>query len=241
MPVRAARTILTLYTLQAALLDGLLPPRCASCHRPGFRWCPACQAAAPGLQPPLCHTCGEPRLQADRHACRACRAHPPAFDQAAAWGTYGGTLQAAIQQFKFRRNTGLALVFAALLAETVQARGWPVDFILPIPLGAARRRERGYNQAALLARPLAAHLGCRYDGRTLQRRRETRPQVGLSRAERRANVAGAFSARAGQLTGRTLLVVDDVMTSGATLDAAAQALRAAGAAAVYALTIGRAH
>lgn len=172
--------------------------------------------------------------------CNACRAHPPAFEQAAAWGAYGGTLQTAIQHYKFRRDFGLAEVFAARMAEAVQARGWQVDAAVPVPLGSERLKARGYNQAALLARPLAAALDCRYDGRSLARPRETRPQVGLSIAERRSNVAGVFAVRQPMPAGQRLLLVDDVMTTGATLDAAAQALRAAGAGAVYAIALARA-
>ncbi len=239
MPGAIPRTTLFLQSLQATLLDALLPPRCAACGQPGQRWCPACRAAAPRLTPPLCRTCGEPLGRSRWTECRYCAETPPAFAAAAAWGGYGGTLQAAIQKYKFQRDSGLALVFAALLAEKVQGQGWPLDVVAPIPLGANRLRQRGYNQAALLARPLAARLGCRYDGHALVRPRETRPQVGLSRPERRQNMAGAFTALPTRVAGKTVLVVDDVMTSGATLDAAARALLHAGATAVYAATLAR--
>jgi ComF family protein len=225
--------------VQGAVLDALLPPHCASCGAAGARWCAACQAAAPRLHPPLCPRCGDP-TRGERTECGTCRAHPPAFDRAAAWGAYDGTLQAAIRRYKFRRDFGLAEVFAARMAEAVRERGWTVDAALPVPLGRERQRERGYNQAALLARPLAAALGCRYAGRMLRRARETRPQVGLSVAERRRNVAGAFAVRERPPTGARLLVVDDVMTTGATLSDAARALKEAGAGEVYAVALARA-
>ncbi len=241
MPGVNPRTYFILQSLQATLLDALLPPRCAACGQPGQRWCPACQVAAPRLRLPLCRQCGEPLASRTRATlCEHCRAASPAYHGAVAWGLYGGSLQTAIQKFKFQRDSGLALVFSGLLAEAVQAQAWPLDTVVAVPLGAQRLRQRGYNQAALLARPLAARLGCRYPRRALVRVRETRPQVGLSRPERHQNMAGAFAARPEQVRNRTVLVVDDVMTSGATLDAAARALLAAGARAVYAATLARA-
>jgi ComF family protein len=109
---------------------------------------------------------------------------------------------------------------------------------VPVPLHPARQRERGYNQAALLAQPLAAALGLPYDAHVLRRVKPTPPQVGLSRQERQRNLRHAFSAEPG-IAGRTIVLVDDVVTTGSTLASAAQACLAAGAARVYGLSLAR--
>ncbi len=156
-----------------------------------------------------------------------------------------GSVRKAVHHLKYRRDLALADVLAAQLLTLVLDAGWGLDGVLPVPLGKQRRKQRGYNQAALLAFPLAfplaLGLGKPYLGKALVRVRETRSQVGLSAAERRQNVAGAFLAPHSHLVeGRTLLLVDDVMTTGATLDAAASALVVAGAREVYAVTVARA-
>jgi ComF family protein len=118
--------------------------------------------------------------------------------------------------------------------------GWNVDLIVPIPLGRERMKERGYNQADLLARPLALATGRPYSTQAVRRERETATQVGLGVKERRENVSGAFRGDRRLVSGRTVLVVDDVATTGATISACANALTAAGAIGVYGLTLARA-
>jgi len=126
------------------------------------------------------------------------------------------------------------------LVEYVRELDWPVDLVVPVPLGRQRMIERGYNQVGLVARPLAALQGWRYSPRSIARVRETRSQVGLSAAERKENVTDAFSADAARVTGKNILVMDDVATTGATLASCADALLKAGAQTVYALTLARA-
>ncbi len=152
-----------------------------------------------------------------------------------------GSVRQAIHRLKYHRDVALADVLAAQLLALVQALAWPITLVVAVPLGQQRLRTRGYNQAALLAFPLALGLGVPWARRALARVRETRSQVGLSASERRENVAGAFRAAPdARLRGATVLLVDDVMTTGATLDAAARALLAGGAAEVYAVTVARA-
>jgi ComF family protein len=141
---------------------------------------------------------------------------------------------------KYRRDLSLGEILARPLVELLEDLDWPVELVVPVPLGVARLRERGYNQATLLARPLALGCGISFRPQALSRVRETRSQVGLSIAQRRENVSGAFQARTGWVSGRNVLVVDDVATSSATLDACASALLSAGAARVYGLTLARA-
>ena len=122
----------------------------------------------------------------------------------------------------------------------IRQLGWPVDTLVPIPLGKKRLKERGYNQVAMVAMPLSIQLGLEYFPSALIRARETRSQVGLSAHERQENVRSAFHADRKNVNGRTILLMDDVSTTGATLSSAAEALYACGARDVFAVTIARA-
>jgi ComF family protein len=125
------------------------------------------------------------------------------------------------------------------MVQYVRELNWNIDMIVPIPLGRQRYKERGYNQVAMIAKPLALAMGVEFAPKALARRKETRSQVGLSKQERRENVNGVFQAGAG-VTGKTILVMDDVATTGSTLSSSAEALFASGAKDVYALTVARA-
>jgi ComF family protein len=141
---------------------------------------------------------------------------------------------------KYRRDIALGDALAVHLCELAAAFDGQINLVLPVPLAPSRQRQRGYNQAALLAYPLALWLGLPYNRRALRRVRETTSQVGLSLNQRRENVSGAFQARPEAVAGRCVLLVDDVLTTGSTLDAAAQALKQAGASQVFALVVSRA-
>jgi len=156
------------------------------------------------------------------------------------WLVFEGPIRHALHKLKYRRNVALGDALAQHLAEYVGTLGWPADLVVPVPLGKKRAKERGYNQVGLVAMPLAAVNRWRYAPRALARSRETRSQVGLTAAERRENVSGAFRADAALVSGRTVLLMDDVATTGATLSACAAALLDAGARSVYALTLARA-
>jgi ComF family protein len=141
---------------------------------------------------------------------------------------------------KYQGDLSLGEFLARPLLHCLEEVNWAVDLVVPVPLSAARLAERGYNQAALLARPLALGSGLSFRPQALLRCRETRSQVGLSGKQRRENVAGAFLGNPQIVLGKKTLIVDDVTTSGATLEACAQALRTAGALEVVALTLARA-
>jgi ComF family protein len=148
-------------------------------------------------------------------------------------------VQEGLHRLKYRRDVGLGDALAEQMAGFVRQLDWRIDLILPIPLGKKRLKERGYNQVGLIARPLAMALGLEYAPHLLTRQRETRTQVGLSKQARRENVRDAFSAGR-QVNGKTVLVMDDVATTGSTLSSAADALFSSGAKNVYALTVARA-
>ena len=138
---------------------------------------------------------------------------------------------------KYRRNAALGDALAPHLAGYARKLGWRVDLVVPVPLGKQRMNERGYNQVGLLAKPLAAMQGWRSSPQVLVRRRETRSQVGLTPLERKENIAGAFQAEPARAAGKDILLVDDVVTTAATLAACSEALLKAGARNIYALTL----
>lgn len=220
-----------------ALLDLVFPPRCAACggsvHAEPF--CPVCAGAVDPV-PPGCGRCGQPGPDV---LCASCALSPPAFDGVHAGGLFGGPLADAVHALKYGDRPALARPLGAWLAR--RARVPAGALVVSVPLARGRRIERGYDQAALLADSLARAAGaggCR--ARTVLRRvRETPPQVGKTRAERARNVAGAFEATRA-VSGRDVVLVDDVVTTGATADAAAGALRRAGARSVVVVALARA-
>lgn len=215
------------------LIEMLYPRRCAGCGRRGTWVCAACDAALPRFVPPWCHRCGVPRA-ADRCHCANLS---PALDGVRSVASFDGWLRSAILDLKYRDEWARADLLGDLLAEAVE-RMKPVDALVPVPLHPARQRRRGYNQAALLARRAGAAVGVPVND-ALRRVRSTPRQVGSDAAGRRANVSGAFAAADEPLTGLRLVLIDDVITTGSTLGACAEVLRAAGAAEVRACTLGR--
>lgn len=217
----------------AHVVDAVWPARCAGCGHRGAWVCDECRPKITLLSPPWCERCGIPN---DSH-CR-CVELSPAIANARAAAVYSGWMRRAIQLMKYEnepaRIPGLAEMMAPL------ALGLPdFDALVPMPLHGSRRRRRGYNQAELLAVHLGAHIN-RPVSRCLTRTRLTRQQVGLDAESRRQNVAGAFGAAlAIDISGQRLLLIDDVMTTGSSLNACAEVLRAAGAAWVGTLTLAR--
>lgn len=227
-----------LYRLTWQMLDWVFPPRCAGCDRPGVRWCCECQGSVRRLHEPLCPVCGMPRSVG--MICGVCRETPPHFQALRSWGIFDGSLRMVLHRLKYRRDIALGQSLADNMKPAFQAMQWPVDLVAPIPLGKKRLKERGYNQAALIARPLALALDLEYSSNTLMRWRETHSQVGLSREQRRENVNGVFKVNPEAARGRRILLIDDVATTGSTLSSAAEALMSAGAVQVYAFTAARA-
>ncbi len=211
---------------------------------------PICRECLESLRPlsgPLCQICGRPfpsavAATARRPLCHACRRGVYAFDLARSYGVYDGPMVQAITLLKYRAVTPLGGWFAARLAELAARppEGFAADVVVPVPLHASRLRERGYNQAELIARPLAKRLRLPFRSYLLVRTRARPDKLKLSRQERWRTVRGAYALREGnRVDNLRVLLVDDVFTSGATLDACARALRGAGAASVLGLTVAR--
>jgi ComF family protein len=235
-----------------AALDLIFPALCPACAAPlgeGRRdpLCGACWTGVFRLGPPMCERCGIPiGAAAPRNPgspapeiCLACRTDPPEFERARGAGHYTGSLRAALHAFKFRGKRALARPLADLIREQcapVLAAGG--DVLIPVPLARARQGERGFNQAELIAGRLGAALDLPVRQRWLARVRATAPQTDLAAADRRRNVEGAFVASS-SVAGRHVIVVDDVLTTGATSRECARALRAAGALRVDVVTVAR--
>ena len=214
------------------MLDLLLPRRCLVCGDAGAHMCPACRDGLSRLLPPLCERCGAPTAW-PVNRCRECSGRRLGFVTARAAVPYDDAVRRLVAAWKERGLRRLAAEAASLVADCVAAPA--ADVVTFVPADRRRSGERGHHPAERLGYALAElwHLPFRP---LLMRTGTSRRQRGLSLAERRRNVAGAFSARP---VSDTVLLVDDVYTSGATVSAAASALRSAGAKAVYVVTFAR--
>jgi ComF family protein len=233
-----------------ALLELFFPNRCIGCDRgceDGAAFCRICDVSVL----PVAAACARCALPTPRPLarCLACLRHPPAFS--AAWSPFefGGAVAAALRRLKWAGHPEFALPLARLIPPPLLADAFAgIDLVVPVPLHVRRLREREFNQAALFAlsarsllpRPPGARHFPKFSPRALVKRRHTVPQASLSPAERRANVQGVFAADPRRVAGRRVLLVDDVMTTGATADACAAALLDAGVSDVAVLTVARA-
>lgn len=227
----ASRVVSALGTY---VLDVVYPRRCAGCGVRGTWLCPRCEAAGGCFGGALCGPCGVPL------ALGACHCHglPASIECVRSVGAYGGWLRGAVVQVKYHGEWARTGHLAPLLARAA-ADILPVDLLAPVPLHPARQRQRGFNQTEKLAEALAAETGLPVK-RLLERTRRTAPQVTLNAAGRQANVRGAFGMATGAtVAGQTVLLVDDVITTGSTLGACADVLVAAGAKSVRVVTVAR--
>lgn len=222
-------------------LDLLFPPRCVGCQKSGHVLCPSCTMQIRPFPSAVCQRCSSP-LATDG-ICKQCQYYPLNLSGLRAVSIYEEPLRSCIHALKYDGNTRLAEPLGQLLAQACINYGMRADAIIPVPLHSERQQQRGYNHAYLLAQVCAARAGMPLRNDILVRHRATTAQVGLKSGERRQNVAGAFlcapTFATGALQGRTILVVDDVYTTGATLEACAAPLFAAGAVAVWGLVLAR--
>jgi len=223
--------------LGVVLVDLLFPPRCVGCARVGGWLCGACQEELPFIEPPFCPRCGLPNKEGQ--LCISCWEAPLQIDGLRAVGQYEGVLREAIHRFKYRRLKALAGPLGQMMGRYLLAHPLPGEVIVPVPLHPSREQERGYNQSRLLAEELGKVAKLSVRAGKLVRIRPTPPQVGLSLTERRENVRDAFRCVGLAREERKVLLVDDVCASGATMEACAQALYAAGAESVWGIALAR--
>ncbi len=231
------------------LLDLLLPPRCHSCQGPlqgdeQIHLCGNCSQLLRPIATPLCSCCGMPFATASGidHPCSACLLHPPAFTAARAAFVYEGPLRELIHRFKYEHQVRLRRPLGQLMATTLApaVATWQPDLLVPVPLYHKRLRERGFNQAILLATLLARAWQIPLARTALHRIRWTVPQIELHHHEREANVRGAFSVpKPATVDGKRVLLIDDVLTTGSTVAECAHVLQRAGARNVFVVTLAR--
>lgn len=224
-------------------LDTLLPPRCYGCGAPVAdqgRLCPDCWSGLTFITPPRCACCGYPFDYAigGDSLCAACMARRPGYDVARSGLAYDDASRRLVLAFKHGDRTHLAGPLAELMALAGDDLLKNADIILPVPLHPGRLFRRRFNQAALLAGTLARRSDTDWSPTRLLRHRATSTQGGQSRRGRQRNVTGAFRMR-GRLDDRAVLLIDDVMTTGATVEACARCLRRAGARHIAVLTLAR--
>ena len=230
-----------------ALLDLLYPLFCTLCGQKvspdAGGLCASCLDRFVKNEPPFCPFCGEGSLLRPEPAfCPSCHGRPFVFDRAWAAFRYEGTVRDCLHHFKYREGKELAGPLGEALTRFA-ARHLPpegIDAVVPVPLAPSRQRERGFNQAELLAKALSRTFRWELVKNALVRVRETVPQIALSREERRQNVEEAFrNRRENRLFGKRLLLIDDILTTGATVNACADALKETGAVSVCVLTLAR--
>lgn len=224
---------------KSRLLNLLFPARCAGCGRPGDLLCPACIAKIQPVPAPVCTRCGRPMAEPGR--CDQCSGGQFQVSAIRAAAIYAEPLSQAIHRFKYEGRRELHDPLGALLAGYWRSRSVSVDLVVAVPLHENRVRERGFNQAELLATVLCRQVGLPLlRPGVLCRQRDTQQQMLLRPAERRANVHGAFDWAGPPLDGSKVLLIDDVATTGSTLEACAEVLLKGGASKVWALTVARA-
>lgn len=227
-----------LRAVGSKLIDLLFPPTCVGCGREGAFLCPACVAGVHRLPPPLCPACGRPLIREEW--CPSCRRWKLDIDGIRSPFALQGVLRQAIHRFKYGGFKALSAPLAELLAQSLDSRPLPAEVLSPVPLHPRRLRDRGYNQSGLLARELGRLTGLPVEEQTLFRHRNSPAQARTPDAEeRRRNVSDAFGCRGHALRGKRVLLIDDVCTTGATLNACSSALKTAGAASVWGLALAR--
>ncbi|GHO84563.1 ComF family protein [Dictyobacter formicarum] len=223
------------------LLDILFPPQCAQCKVSGAILCPRCIASISWFTPPLCHICGLPG--AGTTLCARCQHQPLQLSGVRAPGSYQEPLRSCIRALKYQGNRRLSEPLGQLLAQAYHKYAMRADLVIPVPLHQEKLQQRGYNQSQLLAESCARQLQLPLSTTLIHRIHSAPAQVTLTAQQRRKNLQGAFRCTQNHTTqsllNRRILIIDDVCTTGATLEACAAPLFAAGARAVWGLVLAR--
>jgi ComF family protein len=219
-------------------LNLLFPKWCIGCGKEGALICSSCRSLLPRVMPPLCPRCGRP--QPSGMLCPSCVGWRAEIDGIRSPFRFDGVMRQAIYQLKYRNLRAVATTLAQLLNDYLVTNPVPGEVLVPVPLHRKRLRERGYNQSSLLAKELGKLINLPIVDDCLIRQRHALPQARTPTVEeRQSNVADAFTCCAGRLRDKQVILIDDVATSGATIDACAAALKAAGATSVWGLTLAR--
>ena len=216
-------------------LDFLFPFQCLGCGREGKVFCPDCEVRLPRLTAPYCPICSRPNSVG---LCHGCRTTPLCLEGIRAPYTMEGPVRESVHQLKYHQVRAAAPVLGRLMAQHFLSSPLPIDFLVATPLHKRRLRQRGYNQSILLAREVGKQVGLPVWEELLIRTRDSAPQVRLSRAERARNVEGSFECTR-SVEGASILMIDDVATTGSTMSACGEALKRYGARSVWGLVLAR--
>lgn len=232
------RSSLGLSQFGEIILDLFFPRHCLGCGQTGSFICSDCWHKLPKLAPPVCPKCGKP--QPSGLQCATCWRKPGKIDGIRSVSPFEGIVRQAILELKYHNLKAISATLAQLLADYLKINPLPAEVLVPVPLHPKRLRERGYNQSGLLTYELGRLNGLPVVDNCLYRHKNSPPQARTITAEERwRNVAGAFGCSDDRLKGRGVIVIDDVCTSGATLEACAVALKDSGVATVWGLTLAR--
>ncbi len=224
--------------LQEKVVDFFFPRRCVGCGKAGDFLCAYCRQKLPRLLPPFCQKCGKP--QSSGVLCAACWGQQTDIDGIRSVFRFEGAVRQAIHDLKYRNLKAISGCLATLLANYLQSEPLNGEVLVPVPLHLRRLRERGYNQSSLLAGELGKLIALPVIDGSLWRLKDSSPQARTTTVEeRKRNVKKAFACRDAKLNGENVILIDDVCTSGATLEACAEVLKSAGAASVWGLTLAR--
>jgi ComF family protein len=227
-----------LMRLKGAALDLLFPQKCVGCGEEGTLLCHSCQQSLPRIKPPVCPRCGKP--QVSDSICPVCRGWQSSIDGIRSPLRFEGLVRTAIHQFKYKNLRVMARPLAILIRDYLIENPLSGEVLVPVPLHPRRLRERGYNQSELLAREVGKLVQLPVLNNSLIRHKYVLPQAQThSVEERRRNVKQAFTCQNDSLQKKQVLLIDDVSTSGATLDACSKALKTAGATSVWGLVLAR--
>ena len=225
-----------LTRLAGSALDLLFPLECFGCSKEGEVFCSTCLKELPRLRPPFCRLCCQPGIDSP---CASCQALPLSVDGIRAPFVLDGVVRRAVHRLKYGNLRAAAPQLGRIMGEQLMSYKIPGQLVVPVPLHPVRLRQRGYNQSDLLAKGVARTSGIPLAKHLLTRTKNTSPQVASQgREQRRSNVDGSFRCGA-DLSGVSLILIDDVATTGSTLSACAAALKAAGAISVHALALAR--
>ncbi len=217
--------------------DWIFPPTCVGCGKFGDVWCYECDRSVEIMSGSICIKCGYPIQFGE--SCAECMRHPCSSTQQRAYARYHKGIKQVVHHLKFENGIELGYHFRNILADIVTKEGWDVDAVVPVPQSSKRRKERGYNQAAMLAWPLSQTLGIAYKPESLDRVAENSTQVNQDAAGRLSNIIGSFCANENQINGRSILIIDDVITTGSTMNECARVCLNSGAKNVYGLALAR--
>ena len=230
----------SLNTIVWKVIDAIYPPFCCNCGVIGKEICTLCFEEIKKIQEKdICSFCGS-IISPNGHCPKDQSHNNISFDQARSWGQYEGSLKSILKKIKYGNGFGLVKYLIDPLSEFINNWDITFDLITIVPLGLKRRESRGYNQATVLAKPIAFNLEKEFNSNALTRIRETRSQVGLNIQERKENVREAFHASENICSGKSILLFDDVTTTFSTLNECSKSLIRAGVKEIFCFTVGRA-